>query len=607
VEAVWGSAWFWGALFVVSSFFNFRAAFKLLIDWKGMATTCRFIEDAYERLDRLPDEAALERQADAPVFLHLVPAYQEPEIAHTLRAILGSRYPHGKLHVVVVTKAEEDRSPHPAMPVSTAELVRRFRAELPPWQQKMLSIQVMPGPGRKAHQLNHALRPEFLTPLLNGHRDPARVYVGVSDADSIPDPNVYRWIAADVLGGDGSLAYQGVTLSLANFEHLRMRGRVCAVQQSSIFIRVSIARLLNERKRIALFARFTERAPRLARLVRPVFEFCFRRAQICLGHNQFVRLDTLQALGGFPTSGATEDSTLGYALAARGVLIAAMPMLELNDMPETTEKMVRQNARWYKGVLDDVGFLRGVWRVAPNAFNAAQLCRHVGNKVVEWPIAAIVYPVIGFLGWHLAYRFSDHPVLFVLGITFPSVSLGMTIWVGGIVTQELIESLAPYFPRQVEIARTTLRAKFWGIFRCQTYWLLATRGAWRVLWALVTAGRFEAAKTDRAVRAAATAALAAASLALAACTLPPLQFPQPPLGQRYQDRGDRVIGTIASIDANMGYVLVDFSFGRLPLSMDQREMAQFRVGEPVVFDHDLRPIWSARPGASDVAPLSRIA
>jgi hypothetical protein len=33
----------------------------------------------------------------------------------------------------------------------------------------------------------------------------------------------------------------------------------------------------------------------------------------------------------------------------------------------------------------------------------------------------------------------------------------------------------------VNVARTTLKAKFWGIFRCQTYWLLATRGAWRVL------------------------------------------------------------------------------------------------------------------------------
>jgi hypothetical protein len=91
-------------------------------------------------------------------------------------------------------------------------------------------------------------------------------------------------------------------------------------------------------------------------------------------------------------------------------------------------------------------------------------------------------------------------VLFVLGIAFPSISLGLTIWVGGIVTQELIESLTPWFPRPVSVARTSLAAKFWGTFRCQTYWLLATRGAWRVLFALARRRRYEPAKTDRVVR-----------------------------------------------------------------------------------------------------------
>jgi hypothetical protein len=291
-----------------------------------------------------------------------------------------------------------------------------------------------------------------------------------------------------------------VTLSLANFAAHDARGRVCAIQQSSIFIRVSIARLINEARRVRWFASLAARHPRLARAIRPVFEFGFRRAQICLGHNQFVRLDVLQALGGFPTSGATEDSTLGYALGARGHLMAPLPLLELVDLPETTEKMVRQNARWYQGVLDDVAFLGRAWRAAPTAFNAAQLCRHVGNKVVEWPIAAVVYPGLGFLGWHLAYRFADHPLLFTLGIAFPSISLGLTILVGGIVTQDLIERLRPYLPRDVDVRRTTLAQKFWGTFRCQTYWLLATRGAWRVLWARVRTGRFEPAKTDRVVR-----------------------------------------------------------------------------------------------------------
>ena len=488
------------ALFVVALFLNARAAFKLALDWKGMVTTLRFVRDAYARLDALPSEEALEREPRAPVFLHLVPAYQEPDIAETVKALVSSRYPHGGLHVVVVTKEEEERAPHPGMGVSTGELVRRLRETLPPYQQKRLTHVAMPGPGRKAHQLNWALRPELLREVLGEEIDPGQVFVGVSDADSIPDLDTYRWIAHRELSGQGSLAYQGIPLSLANYDRLTIRGKICAIQQSSIFIRVSIARLLNEVKRVRLLERMTAGLPRLAWIIRPAFELLFRRAQICLGHNQFVRLDLMQSLGGFPTSGATEDSTLGYALGRRGVLIQALPMVEVTDLPETSEGVIRQNARWYLGVLDDIPYLRRTWWEEPTAFNLAQLVRHIANKVVEWPIAAVVYPVVGFLGWHLAYRFADHPLLFVLAIAFPSISLGLTIWVGGIVTQDLIESLTPYLPKPVNVARTTLMAKLWGTFRCQTYWLLATRGAWRVLLALARTGRFEPAKTDRVIR-----------------------------------------------------------------------------------------------------------
>jgi cellulose synthase/poly-beta-1,6-N-acetylglucosamine synthase-like glycosyltransferase len=487
-------------LFYVALLINARAVFKLLVDWKGMLTTCRFVRRAYAELDALPDESALETDGRAPIFLHLVPAYQEPDIAGTLRALLASRYPHGKLQIVVVTKEEEDRAPHPRMRVSTAEIVRRFRSELPPYQQKMLALLTMPGPGRKAEQLNWALRPEHLAAVLGEDCPRERVLVGVSDADSVPDPNVLRWIAADELAGRASAAYQGVTLSVANFERLSLRGRVCAIQQSSIFVRVSIARLIHEARRVRLFERFAARLPRLARLVRPAFEFCFRRSQICLGHNQFVRLPVLEALGGFPTAGATEDSTLGYLLGARGVLIRPVPMLELTDLPETPEKVVNQNARWYKGVLDDIPVLWRLWRERPTAFNAAQLCRHVGNKVIEWPIAALVYPVVGFLGWHLAHWYTHRPLLFYVSIAMPTASLALSIVVGGLVTQGLLESLRPHLPRSVNLARTTWRAKFVGIFRSQSYWLLATRGAWRVLWSLARRGQFTLAKTDRVTR-----------------------------------------------------------------------------------------------------------
>jgi len=489
------------ALFVVALFLNARAAFKLALDWKGMVTTLRFVRDAYARLDALPSEEALEREPRAPVFLHLVPAYQEPDIAETVKALVSSRYPHGGLHVVVVTKEEEERAPHPGMGVSTGELVRRLRETLPPYQQKRLTHLAMPGPGRKAHQLNWALRPEALREILGEDLDPAAVFVGVSDADSIPDPDTYRWIAREELAGPGALAYQGITLSLANYDRQAIRGKICAIQQSSIFIRVSIARLISEVKRVWLFARFAARFPRMGRVLRPVFELMFRRSQICLGHNQFVRLDTLASVGGFPTSGATEDSTLGYALGRRGILIRALPMVELTDLPETTEKVIRQNARWYLGVLQDIPFLWRTWRAEPTAFNLAQLLRHAGNKVVEWPIAALVYPVMGYVGWYLAYTYRwEYPNLFYVAIAAPTLSLLLTIWVGGIMTQSLVEGFRLYLPRDVDLARKSFKEKFLGTFRCQTYWLLATRGAWRVLWSVGRTGRYDAGKTDRVLR-----------------------------------------------------------------------------------------------------------
>ena len=55
-----------------------------------------------------------------------------------------------------------------------------------------------------------------------------------------------------------------MTLSLANWDALGVRGRICAIQQSSIFTRVSLARLVNEVRRIRLIERVTAAAARAA-------------------------------------------------------------------------------------------------------------------------------------------------------------------------------------------------------------------------------------------------------------------------------------------------------------------------------------------------------
>ena len=56
MDWLWGTGWFWLVVFWVALLVNARAAFKLLLDWKGMRTTIRFVEGAYRDLDALPDE-----------------------------------------------------------------------------------------------------------------------------------------------------------------------------------------------------------------------------------------------------------------------------------------------------------------------------------------------------------------------------------------------------------------------------------------------------------------------------------------------------------------------------------------------------------------------
>ncbi len=475
---------------------NIRAIGKLVADWIRMRTAVRFVQEACRRLGELPSAEALERHARAPVFLHLVAAYQEPDIAGTVQALLASRYPATKLHVAVITKEDEECAPHPAMGVGTGALVRRLRATLPPAQQAQVHVLTMPGPGRKAHQLNWALRPETLRAVLGADVPPAGIFVGVSDADSRPHPDTFRWIAHREVTGQGMRAYQGVTLSLANYATLDRPGKVSAIQQSSIFLRISLPRLRSELARMRGLAWVYTHVPGAAAL-RPVGDALLRRAHILLGHNQFVRLDTLQAVGGFPTAGATEDSTLGYALGLHGVLIQPMPLVELCELPETAGQVIQQNARWYKGVLDDTGFLWRAWRQVPSPFNLAQFLRHTGSKAFEWPIAALLYPAAGLLCGQLWHLFPQEQPLVILSVALPTLSLCLSIWVGGVSAHAAMQDLLPCFPYAVDLRRQGSLERLHGTFRCHRYWLLASRGAWRVLGSLLRRGHYEPRKTDR--------------------------------------------------------------------------------------------------------------
>jgi hypothetical protein len=175
-------------------------------------------------------------------------------------------------------------------------------------------------------------------------------------------------------------------------------------------------------------------------------------------------------------------------------------MVELCELPETSEKVIQQNARWYKGVLDDTVHLWRAWKKEPSPFNLAQLLRHAGSKAVEWPVAALLYPVAGLLCGQLWRFYPEARTLFMFSLALPTLSLFLSIWVGGVSTHAALQDLLPCFPHAVDLRRKGCTERFLGTFRCHRYWLLASRGAWHVLGSLLRTGHYEPRRTDRLIR-----------------------------------------------------------------------------------------------------------
>jgi len=74
-----------------------------------------------------------------------------------------------------------------------------------------------------------------------------------------------------------------------------------------------------------------------------------------------------------------------------------------------------------------------------------------------------------------ASHHEGHRFWFYMATGAPTVSLLLTVWGGGIMTQALIEDLHPYLPRPVDLRRKSMKEKFLGTFRYPD--LLAARNA----------------------------------------------------------------------------------------------------------------------------------
>lgn len=72
-----------------------------------------------------------------------------------------------------------------------------------------------------------------------------------------------------------------------------------------------------------------------------------------------------------------------------------------------------------------------------------------------------------------------------------------------------------------------------------------------------------------------------------------VQFPKPPAGTpTYAERGEMTPGRIVDLDARRAFMVVEFPWGKTILSVDRRELQHFRPNDEILFDQNLRPVWS---------------
>ncbi len=148
----------------------------------------------------LPSEQALEARRARADLPPPRPAFQEPDIAGTLH---GAGRARGTRTGACTwspsprrTRSARRTRPWPSAPASWCD------ASATPCRRTSRSASASsacPGPAARRTSSTGRCGPRRSREILGDDVTPSRVFVGVSDADSIPDPDTYRWIARQEL------------------------------------------------------------------------------------------------------------------------------------------------------------------------------------------------------------------------------------------------------------------------------------------------------------------------------------------------------------------------------------------------------------------------
>jgi hypothetical protein len=163
-------------------------------------------------------------------------------------------------------------------------------------------------------------------------------YVGVYDADSLPDLSVFAHLDAEVTdrtrrGAALPEVFQQVSCYCGNLRSLEGPGSLLSLADAMAQTCWALG------FEYQLYRRYT--AAVTSGRTRPL--------AYCIGHGCFVSREFLDRIGGFPKLSPTDDLALGFFASALGAQVAPVPALDYCDVAPDPILSMRQARFWFAG------------------------------------------------------------------------------------------------------------------------------------------------------------------------------------------------------------------------------------------------------------------
>jgi hypothetical protein len=279
----------------------------------------------------------------------LIPALREQKsINQTLQYFLRITQKLKNLKIVIITTERENEKSFKGL--STRQLVNLFIKQ-EKCNQKIANIHYPRRDGYMAHQLNYAIGE-----LKSQKKIDLNTILAIYNADSRPNPSTFSYILNQNNCLKKETVWQQSAIFLKNFK------------KYSDFKNIFHALFLKTNSLLQTRWTLTHEIPRLLR-VSSGDKFLQKYANAhCVGHGLFIKLRTLNKIGGFSEKSVTEDLFIGYLLRAHGIDISPIPYLELADSPENFKASMRQKYVWFWGPMSYLTYFNHFKKYSPRKY-----------------------------------------------------------------------------------------------------------------------------------------------------------------------------------------------------------------------------------------------